>query len=180
MSRALEQLRGTWRCHDCDEEHEELMGLSAMAPWQWGGPAEPEPNAALRTDGSFLSEDFCVIEGEHFFVRGVLDIPVYGFDEPFSLGAWSTLSPANFDIYVDSFNGTVAASDEDWTGWFATTLAPFPSSINCPCWVETRPDRQRPRFWLADEAHPLALAQRDGITPEQLLDIYHANGHRLG
>ena len=177
MRRALDLLRGRWRCHGCDEEHEGLMGLSAMSPWQWGNPAEPEPNDALRMDGYFLSEDFCVIEGAHFFIRGVFDIKVHGLDEPFTLGAWSTLSRTNFETYVDGFNDDAPEADHDWTGWFSTDLEPFPSSINLPCWVEPRANRQRPLLWLADGDHPLFLAQRDGITPEQLLDIYRANGH---
>jgi hypothetical protein len=180
MSRALDMLRGGWRCHSCNEDHQGLMGLSAIAPWHWGDRGEPEPNHAFSWDkDDVLTEDFCVIAETNFFVRGCLEIPVRGLDEAFSFGAWSSLSDPNFESYVGSFNGNAAAADHAWTGWFANMLDPFSSSLNAPCWVETRSGRQRPLFWLADDAHPLALAQRDGIQPEQLLDIYRANGHAI-
>ncbi len=51
-------------------------------------------------DGDFLSEDFCVLDGEHFINRCVLPIPVIGLNEHFGFGCRSTLSRANFDNYI--------------------------------------------------------------------------------
>lgn len=75
-----------------------------------------------------------------------------------------------------------APLDEDaiWTGWFSSWQPPFPSPINQPCWVEPQPGNLRPLIWLEDYSHPLAQAQRDGITAERLLEIYEANGHAPG
>jgi hypothetical protein len=181
MSLRAEQLDWIkWRCRSCNVAHGGMFGLSADAPWQWGDPIEPEPNHALRMDGYFLSEDFCVIEGRHFFVRGVLDIPVQGLEDPFSVGAWSTLSRANFEIYVDGFDGAAAEADHAWTGWFSSSLEPFPPSINEPCRVEPRAGGLRPLLRLHSADHPLALAERDGISVDRLLEIYRANGHDIG
>jgi hypothetical protein len=168
---------GRWHCASCGEEHEGMFDLASPAPWHWQGPIEPEPNAALRMDGDFLSDDLCVIGGEHFFVRGVLDIPLIGSEHSFGFGSWSTLSRANFELYVDSLNGAVLDPDAIWTGWFSTWPKPFPSPINEPCWVEPQPGNSRPMIWLDGESHPLAAAQRGGISLERLLEIYEANGH---
>ena len=35
-----------------------------------------------------LSSDVCVVDGKYFFVRGCIEIPVHGADEPFVWGVW--------------------------------------------------------------------------------------------
>ena len=44
----------------------------------------------------FLTSDTCVIDDEHLFVRGCLEIPVHGSDDPFVWGVWVSLSEPNF------------------------------------------------------------------------------------
>jgi hypothetical protein len=38
-------------------------------------------------------------------------------------------------------------------------------------------DRQRPTLTFDDPHHPLAVAQREGITADGVLEIYAAYGH---
>lgn len=176
MTRALDLLRGgRWRCHSCKLEHEGMFDLGAPAPWHWEGQAPVQPNAALRLDGDFLSPDLCVIGGRDYFVRGLLFIPVIGLDDCFAFGCWSTLSRASFEHYVAHPEGIELA--EPWTGWFSNEFAPFLGTVNLPCWVMPQRNSDRPEVWLDDEEHPLSIAQRDGITAEQLLDIYRLHGH---
>jgi hypothetical protein len=180
-STALERLRSkSWRCATCDEEHQGMFHLSAFAPYPWQGSVDYEPNHALRMDGDFLSEDFCVIGGEHFFVRGVFDIPVHGLEEMFGFGSWSTLSRTNFDKYVDGFDHGDYADFGPWTGWFSDALQGFGDTFNQHCWVTPQSDRLRPKIALVDESHPLAIAQRNGISAERVLDIYASYGHAVG
>lgn len=175
---AIEKLRSqSWRCVTCGGEHEGMFDLSVRWPSAWEGPDDYEPNGALRTEGDFLSEDFCVLGGEHFFVRCRFTIPVRGLDEPFGFGIWSTLSRANFDIYVDAFDDGDYADFGPWTGYFSNALDCFGDTLNQPNWVQPRLERQRPTITLVDESHPLAVAQRDGISAERVLEIYAAYGH---
>jgi len=175
---ALERLRArSWRCATCDEEHRGVFHLSAFAPYAWPGPEEYEPNHALRIDGDFLSEDFCVIGGEHFLVRCVFEIPVYGLGDGFGFGVWSTLSRTNFDKYVDGFDHSDYADFGPWSGYFSNALDGFGDTLNQPNWVHPQRDRLRPRVTIMDESHPLAVAQRDGISAERVLEIYAAYGH---
>ena len=168
-----------WDCASCGIAHSGMFDLAAFAPDFWEGPEEYEPNSAIRFDGDFLSEDFCVVGGEHFFVRCVFDIPVHGLAEKFGFGVWSTLSRANFDIYLDGFDEGVYANLGPWTGWFSNGLAPFGDALNQPCWVHPQLARQRPVITLATEEHDLARAQADGITAERVLELYAAYGHVL-
>jgi len=175
---ALDILKSrTWTCAQCNLEHEGIFDLAADAPDHWTGEEVYQPNSELCFEGDFLSEDFCVLGGQHFFVRCVFDIPVHGMAEKFGLGVWSTLSRTNFEKYVAGFDDGQYADMGPWTGWFSNSFKPFAPSINEPCLVYPQLGRQRPAVGLANDGHELSIAQRDGITPQRLLEIYAANGH---
>jgi hypothetical protein len=175
---ALERLRNVgWVCACCKAEHLGIFDLGAPAPDQWGQVEAVEPNHALRLDGNFLSDDFCVIEGEHFFVRGRLEIPVLGAGGSFGYGCWSTLARTNFEIYVDTFDGGDQGGEGPWFGWFSNRLLGFEDTLNRPCEVAPQSGRVRPILTLEDPGHELSRAQEEGITPERLLEIYAAYGH---
>lgn len=175
---ALDLLRGAaWTCAQCGLEHQGMFDLALGAPDHWDGDKVAEPNWALRFDGDFLSNDFCVLGGEDFFVRCVFEIPVHGMDRKFGYGVWSSLSRANFELYVHDF---FRDGDEDlgpWTGWFSNGLKGVEDTLNQPCWVHPPPGGQRPLITLHKDDHELARAQIEGITPERLLELYTANGH---
>ena len=139
------------------------------------------PNSALDLDGDFLSEDFCVLRGEHFFVRAVLELPIIGGDaKRFGFGVWSTLSRPNFERYVDTFDsGGEHAELGPWLGWFSNRLAGYPDTLNLKCRLHFQADRQRPKIELEPTEHPLAVEQRDGMTFDRLLEIYAINGHDI-
>jgi hypothetical protein len=129
-------------------------------------------------DGNFLSEDFCVLGGEHFMVRCVLTIPVIGVQADFGFGCWSTLSRANFDKYVDGFDSGEYADMGPWTGWLMNRLENFtPCPDPLAVWVQPRPERQRPLLWVQDDDHPLAIAQENGISAERMLEVFRFYGH---
>ena len=76
INRVSKMLTETWMCSSCDEEHSGLFDLAAFAPDFWNNDKIYSPNSDVRLDGDFLSEDFCVIDGESFFVRGILELPI--------------------------------------------------------------------------------------------------------
>ena len=175
---AVEQLRsGHWDCTGCEGEHSGMIDLAAFAPDPWPGPSEYEPNSALRTEGDFLSEDFCVIDGHYFFARCVLEIPVHGLAEKFGFGCWSTLSRQNFDRYIGGFDGEGYGGQGPWSSWLCNRLFDHVGDAPLACWMYPQLARQRPTLAVADPEHPLAAAQADGISAEQVLAIYRHYGH---
>ena len=181
MTQAAAQLRAMseqpWRCSNCEQLHHGLFDLACFAPDPWTGEELYEPNASLRFDGDFLSEDFCVIGGEDFFVRCVALLPVAGMNQTFGFGVWSTLSRPNFEKYVETFDRGFEGDEGPWFGWFSNRLKSYPDTLALPCDVYPQASRQRPHLVVTDYAHPLALDIREGITPERLLEIYATNGH---
>jgi hypothetical protein len=65
-----------WTCPCCGESHGGVRDVACHAPHFWDG-GEKRPNADLLSATHILTEDFCIIDGEHFFVRGVLETADY-------------------------------------------------------------------------------------------------------
>lgn len=177
MATAADRLRtGQWKCARCDAVHGWPYDLAAIAPGPWPHERDYAHNSMLQTDRDFLSEDFCVLGGEHFFVRALMEIPVQGLEGPFGFGCWTTLSRTNFDLYVEHFDEGVPPGQEPWWGWLSNGLADL-TTEPLGVWVHPQPGRKRPLLHVADEDHPLARAQRDGLTPEKMVDILKLYGH---
>jgi hypothetical protein len=80
-----------WKCHLCNIAHDELPGCFGMdAPW---AVFVPESEFDSRVE---LTQDQCVVDEEHFFIRGHIDIPIHGQDEPLSFSVWSSLSEESY------------------------------------------------------------------------------------
>ena len=175
---ALRLLQGDWKCSCCGEWFNGIMELAADYPDPWPHGNGYEPNAALRMDGDFLSEDFCVLDGEHFMVRSVLEFPVRGLDEMWGFGCWTSLSRENFDKYVQGFDIGSFDDEGPWFGWLCNGLKGlYADNASIPLDVYPQVGRQRPRLIALDEDNPIARAQREGLTGEDLLAILRANGH---
>ena len=89
------------------------------------------PNTEVLSSDTVLTEDFCVIEGEHFFVRSVLQLPVIGAaDTFFSFGVWVALSKTIFDRYIETFDAGDHGHLGPWFGWFSNCIRGYPDTLN--------------------------------------------------
>jgi hypothetical protein len=174
---AAEMLRGAWTCTTCAAPHHGMFDLSPLSPDPWPHSRDYASNAGLRLDGDFLSEDFCVMGGSTFFVRCVLPIPVHGMEHDFAFGCWGTLKRENFEHYVDHFDAGTVPAEAPFFSWLCNSLRPFDLTEPLACEMKPQEGRQRPALFVLDEAHPLAVAQRDGISPEEVMRIYALHGH---
>lgn len=162
-------------CTCCGERHAELpMSYSTTAPDAW------DPSFADAPD-SMLSSDQCVIQAQHFFVKGLIEIPVVGSDDVFSWGVWVSLSQANFARALDLWEKPGRESEQPYFGWLSTGLPVYsPGTTNLKTHVHTRPVGRRPLVELEPTSHPLAVEQRTGITRERVREIAEAVLHPTG
>ena len=156
----------TYRCATCDEEHDDLPDLGLQYPDPY--LAVPEHERAHRAT---FTSDVCTTiddDGEHYFIRGVILIPILERDEPFGIGAWVSQSKSNFDRYV-------AGEDMDPTfGWLVNRIAGYePSTALLKTQVHFRTGKQRPTIVLEPTEHPLAVQQREGISLDRAWAIVH-------
>jgi len=170
-----------WKCASCTEEHRGIFDLACAKPDVFPGAEDYASNAVVAASSHGLSEDFCVLDGQHFFVRSVLRLPLIGLPgQFFAFGVWSTLSKKNFLLYTDSFDRGDQASLGPWFGWFSNRLKGYPDTFNLKCQVHPQDGRTRPWLELEETNHPLAGESREGITFDRMLEIYSLYGHSIG
>jgi hypothetical protein len=159
-------------CTCCGAHHRELpMNYTAEAPAVW------DP-AFADADDCHLSSDQCVIRGQHYFVKGMIEIPVIGSDEVFSWGGWASLSRESFSRAADLWDTPGRETETPYFGWLTTELPVYPATtLNLKTRVHTRPVGERPFVELEPTEHPLAVEQRTGITLDRVREIAAAVLH---
>lgn len=155
-----------WKCHLCDSEHDDLPNCFGIdAPW----PAlVPEHEFDTRVE---LTGDQCVVDEEHFFVRGHIEIPIHGEVEPLSFSVWSSLSEQSFLYMSDRWDEPDRGSDPPYFGWLCSPISVYPSTIHLKLSVQSRPPGLTPLFMVEPTEHPLSLDQQHGITPARWHEI---------
>lgn len=172
---------GAWTCPCCGEVHQGLFDLVSDQPDCWWREGHRGLTGEITTDTEdLLTADVCVQDGEHFFVRGDIDLPIIGAPGlKFTFSAWSTLSKHNLQLYLDSLWVNDTAGLGPWLGWLSTSIKGYPETLNLACQIERRQGGDRLDLTILDVDHPLAVEQRDGISFTRILDIYALNDHDL-
>jgi hypothetical protein len=157
----------TYRCIECGEEHEGLPDLGFDYPDPYLDVPEDE-----RPSRTTFTPDRCTVrdgDGEHYFVRGIIMIPLRESEEHLGIGAWVSQSRANYDLY---------SADEDMSptfGWLVNGMAHYQeTTFLLRTRVHFRPGTQRPTIELEATEHPLSVDQRTGITLERAWEIVHS------
>ncbi|MAI90090.1 DUF2199 domain-containing protein [Ponticaulis sp.] len=172
----IKAMSGKWLCGHCDKVHEGASELMFLAPDFWPGSDVYEPNSALRMNGNFLSEDFCVFEGRAFFIRCVAPFDIQGLGLNYGLGVWCNVHQREFETYLQGFDTGVFPDGENWPARLTNRIETFGETQNARCRVLPRSGRQRPYCILAEEGHDFTLTQAEGISPEHFLGLLKAYG----
>jgi hypothetical protein len=156
-----------FKCTSCNEWHEGMPTFGAEAPLYFYSIPNEE-----RSSRCILKSDTCVVDQEHFFVRGCLEIPVEGETEPFAWGVWVSLSKDSFAEFVACFDKPKRSHIGPFFGWLSAELPLYPSTENLKTRVHLRDNGIRPYIELEPTGHPLAVEQRNGISVDRVAEIY--------
>ncbi|GLZ32408.1 hypothetical protein Lesp02_45960 [Lentzea sp. NBRC 105346] len=141
------------------------FGYTAAAPAYWRDEYEGLP-------GYVLGEEQCVINDEHFFVRGRIVLPVLDSDTDFEWGVWVSLSETNYDRMGEVWHDPDRVNEPPYFGWLSTELLVYePSTLNLKTNLHTQEVGVRPTVELEPTDHPLAVEQRQGITLQRIQAI---------
>ena len=118
-----------------------------------------------------------MIDRASFFIRGCLEIPVLGADEPLVWGVWVSLSEQSFSAWLKVFEAELRSNVGPFFGWLNAWLKPYPETMNLKTRVHLRDHGLRPWIELEPTNHPLALEQRNGISVDRVAEIYAITMH---
>ncbi len=153
-------------CHTCGDTHEGVPHLGCDQPDPYFNVPEEELGQRV-----FITSDLCVIDNEHFLIRGVIEIPVHGQEDPFGFGVWVSQKEENYQTYVDNFE---SGSIGPFFGWLSNQLSCYDEDTFCLKTVaHFRGDGQRPLIEVESTDHPLSVDQRNGISLERAWMLVH-------
>lgn len=149
-----------FRCGICGSEHDHLLlDLAFRRPAHF--LAIPPEERERRTR---CSDDLCVVDGEHFLIRGVLELPITGTTKRFGWGVWALVAREDFYRYVDAWRMDIEAEVPPFPGRLSGGMSAYPDSDGLEIMVQLRSGGSRPSFTVRSETHPLGVDQCQGIT----------------
>ena len=156
----------SYRCTTCGALHEDLPHIGIDKPDYWWGVPEGERDKRIE-----LTSDTCIIDGEDFFIRGVIEIPVHDYPNGFAFGVWVSQKRENFYTYLANYD---SAEIGPFFGWLCTRIRYYEQdTLSLKTMAHFVGGGQRPRIELEPTDHPLAVDQRSGITLDKAWEIVH-------
>jgi len=157
-----------YKCATCGQIHTGLpFSFAAEFPDQYANLTRDERDAR-----AVIGSDQCIIDQQWFFIRGCLEIPIVGSDEPFLWGLWVSVREEVFDQIEDCWE---LEGREQFRGPFkgrlANSLAEYPETLNLKTKILVQPVGTRPLFVIEENDHPLAIEQTLGITRIRALEL---------
>jgi hypothetical protein len=155
------------RCRVCGQQHDGLplhYGVAAPALYFMIPESEREQRCKLTSD-------VCMVDEQHWFIVGNLEIPIIGAKERFSWDVWVSLSEQNMKRVRQLWETPGREAEPPYFGWLCTLLPGYPETLHLKTMVHTRAVGKRPFVELEATDHPLAVEQRDGITWDRVKEI---------
>lgn len=160
-----------WKCHTCEEWHTgPCLDFSYGAPIYWSTQNE-STNSFDEHQKTFLNEDLCAINGEDFFVRGIIHLPIIGTAETFRWGVWGSLSKENFEKLVSMWDDEKRDELPPMFSWLSNSIDEYPDTLNLKMYVHLQEPYNRPTFELEPTDHLLSQEYYHGIAPGRVKEI---------
>ncbi|MBX2802541.1 MAG: DUF2199 domain-containing protein [Myxococcales bacterium] len=158
-----------WQCALCGEAHDELPTVfGAEAPWRL---LVPEAEFAQRVK---LDDSVCVVDDEHFFMRGQIHLPIHAHDEPFIWSVWCSVSTDSFHRMIRTWDDPDRVKEPPVFGWLHTSLPLYePDTLHLKTMLHEREPGVVPRVEVEPTDHPLAVEQRQGISMARVEEMAH-------
>jgi hypothetical protein len=162
------------KCPNCDEEHEWWeMEIGFEVPDPYLKLSREERSARCQ-----INPDICVIDGDRFFVRGVLQIPIRETERSFGWGVWAELSPKCYQQYL-KLEQIPELPQERIACQLASEVPSYADSLGLKLNLWVLGSTQRPLFYVQDVEHAMGKDQQQGVSEIRVLTwlqpYLHAN-----
>jgi hypothetical protein len=145
-------------CSVCGEEHDErVLDIRLALP-----DSIHRLDHDARESRTWLADDFAVLDNEHFFVRGLLELPIPELANRFGYGTWVEVPMRTFSKLLKHWHAP--EQFEPVTGYLANELEPYRGTIGLEARLRAISADRLPAVELAEAAHELVHDQRHGIS----------------
>ena len=167
-----------WKCGSCEEWHYgPCLDFSYRAPVFWSDENEAanDPEQFLsdpeNLPANLLTEDICILNGEHYFIRGLIHLPIIGTKETLCWGVWGSLSRENFEKFLATIDSPTRAELPPMFSWLSSSIEEYDDTSGIKMYAHIQEPPNRPIFEVEPTEHPLAQEIYHGITPERVKEI---------
>lgn len=160
-------------CPCCGKTFSGIFDLGYDHPDDW--PHGHSNGEDIIVGDDRLNADLCRI-GDRHFLRCTLPLTIRGSDEFFAFGPWAEVSQDQFYAYLDTYGDTPKPMPEG-EGLLANALPMFEDESGTVVRVALPDPTNRPE--LTAQHGALVEAQENGISFDDLLDIYAAGGQDI-
>lgn len=149
------------------------MSYGADAPDAWYELSESDRvrRAELTSDTCLITVGKLFSRCQRFFLRGQILLQVAELNEPFSWLVWVQIGERDFHRAQEVWFEETRESEPETDGSLASSLFPYPETVGLRVALKTRPVGERPQVMIREEAHPLAIEQRDGILVSRIQEF---------
>ena len=135
----------------------------------------PQPIFLLDEDErrarAYVEDDFALLDGERYFVRALLELPIYGEDGYFGYGAWVEVTEDDVAKLGRLWDDEDGWRSDPFGGTLANELSPYAFTEGLPVRIRLREVDLLPLVELEDGEHELVRAQRIGISPHRAHEL---------
>jgi hypothetical protein len=170
-----------WKCDSCDKWHYgPCLDFSYFSPAYWSKEDKQSIQIGFFDSGAeglpttFLDQDICIIYGEHYFVRGIIHLPIIGTVQTFGWGVWGSLSRENFEKLLIMGDDPKRVELPPMFSWLSNRIDDYPDTLNLKMYAHIQEPGTRPIFELEPTDHPLSQEYHHGITAERVREIMTA------
>ena len=167
-----------WKCGSCEEWHYgPCLDFTYNSPLYWTSESDEANEIGFFASGkeglptTFLDEDICVMDGEYYFVRGIIHLPIIGTNETLRWGVWGSLSRASFETMLLMNDNPKRVELPGMFSWLSNSIEDYPDTLNLKMTAYIQELGTRPIFALQESDHPLAQEFHHGIAPERVREI---------
>ncbi len=127
-----------------------------------------------RRQRAYVDDDFALLHtqnGDRYFVRALLELPIYDEDGYFGYGAWIEVSASDVAALGQLWDDEEGERADPFPGTLANELSPYAFTEGLPVRIRLRDVRLLPLVELADANHELVRAQRHGISRHRAYEL---------
>jgi len=158
----------SWKCGTCGVEHIDIpICFGFEAPWR---RMVTEADCVGRVE---MNADTCVVDNTAFFIRGHIELPILGKDEPLAFSVWSSLSEESFIHMCQRWESPDRGDDPPYFGWLSTDIGIYRTDAHLKLSVQSQKPGFTPLFTVEPSDHRLAIDQRQGISVERWHEVVH-------
>ena len=121
---------------------------------------EREVRARVGDDSAVLAAP----QGDRYFVRGLLELPIEGDEGYFGYGSWIEVSREDFEALAELWGDDEGWRSGPFAGTVANELAPYFATVGLPAQIKLRDVHLLPLVELEEANHELVRAQQRGIS----------------